>query len=127
MGRIWLFWGCIFALVSVALGAFAAHALKGHLQDSQMALMDTAHLYLTTHSLALLALGLWNHWEKWSNTLFAGLCFMAGILFFSGSLYAYALTEISWLVRLTPVGGVLFLFGWALFALSVLRAKNEII
>jgi uncharacterized membrane protein YgdD (TMEM256/DUF423 family) len=127
MGRMWLMWGCLFAFLTVAMGAFGAHAFKSILNDYQMGLIDTANRYLAYHSFALLALGLWSHWEKWSATLFAGLSFITGIILFSGSLYIFAFTEIKWFVRITPVGGSLFLLGWALFAVAIVRAKSEII
>lgn len=127
MGKFWLVWGCVFGFLSVALGAFAAHSLKAVLDPYQMGLIATANQYLTYHAFALLALGLWNHWEKWSSTLFAGLSFITGIVLFSGSLYAYAFSGLKWLVFITPVGGVFFLIAWFLFAVAILRAKNEII
>ncbi len=127
MGKIWLLWGCLFGFLSVALGAFAAHGLKSVFDDYQMGLIGTANQYLSYHAFALLALGLWNHWEKWSATLFAGLSYILGIVLFSGSLYAYAFFGFPWLVAITPVGGVFFLIAWFLFAVAIMRAKNDII
>lgn len=127
MGRVWLLWGCLMGFVSVALGAFAAHGLKPMLNQEEIAILATANQYITYHAFALLVLGLWNHWEKWSRTLWSGLCFLFGILFFSGSLYLYVLFGVQWAVLVTPVGGSLFLFGWFLFAISVIRTRNSII
>lgn len=127
MGRVWLVCGCFFGFLAVALGAFAAHSLKEVLNTDQLALLMTANQYLTYHAFALLSLGLWSHWEKWSASLWTGNCFVLGIIFFSGSLYAYAFTGFKWFAMLTPLGGSLFLLGWLLFGLSVLRTKNTII
>lgn len=127
MGRVWLLCGCIFSFLSVALGAFAAHGLKPLLTSEQMAILETANHYLGFHAVALLALGLWSHWEKWTSPVWTGNCFVLGIIFFSGSLYAYVLTGVKWLAMITPVGGSLFLIGWLLFAMSVIRTKNTII
>jgi uncharacterized membrane protein YgdD (TMEM256/DUF423 family) len=127
MGRIWLLWGCIICFLYVGLGAFGAHALKEILTSEKMATLAIANQYMGFHGLALLALGLWNHWEKWSTTLWAGGCFLFGIIFFSGSLYIYVLLELKTAARITPVGGGLFLLGWLLFSLSVIRTKNNII
>jgi uncharacterized membrane protein YgdD (TMEM256/DUF423 family) len=113
--------------MSVALGAFGAHSLKEILEPEKMAIIKTANEYMTFHSLALLTLGLWNHWEKWSSTLLPGACFLLGIIFFSGSLYLYALTGLRAAAMITPLGGVLFLVGWVLFAVSVVRTKNSIV
>ncbi len=127
MGRVWLLWGCILGFLSVALGAFGAHSLKQILEPEQMAIIKTANEYMSFHAMALLTLGLWNHWEKWSNTLLPGGCFLLGVVVFSGSLYVYALTGLKTAAIITPVGGGLFLIGWILFAVSVVRTKNSIV
>jgi uncharacterized membrane protein YgdD (TMEM256/DUF423 family) len=52
----------------------------------------------------------------------AGWCFVAGVVVFSGSLYALALTDRRKFGAITPIGGgVLFLAGWALLALAAIR------
>lgn len=127
MGRVWLVWGCVLGFLSVALGAFAAHSLKATLEPEQMAILQTANQYMSFHALALLGLGLWNHWEKWSATLWTGICFLLGVVFFSGSLYVYVLLGSRTAAMVTPVGGSLFLVGWILFGISVMRTKNTII
>ena len=127
MGRIWLLWGCLLCFLFVALGAFGAHGLKNLLEPEKMAILHTANQYLGFHGFALLALGLWNHWEKWSATLWAGLCFLVGALLFSGSLYIYVLLELKTAAMITPIGGSLFLVGWLLFGFSVIRTKSNII
>lgn len=127
MGRVWLVWGCLVCFCSVALGAFAAHALKETLLQEQLAVLATANQYMGYHGLALLALGLWSHWEKWAASLWAGTCFLFGVFFFSGSLYVYVLMGLKVAAMVTPVGGVLFLLGWAFFALSIIRTNNSIV
>ena len=127
MGRIWLLWGCIFAFVAVGLGAFATHSLKSLLDEGMLAILDTANQYLAYHSFALLALGLWSHWEKWASSLWAGMSFVLGIILFSGSLYVYVLLGLKWAVFITPVGGSLFMLGWLFFALSIIRTKSSLV
>ncbi len=127
MGRIWLLWGCLLGFCSVALGAFGAHALKEMVEPEKMAVLATANQYLSLHAFALLALGLWNHWEKWATTVAAGLCFLLGVVVFSGSLYVYVLLELPTAAMITPVGGSLFLLGWIFFAVSVVRTRNSIV
>ena len=127
MGRVWLLWGCILAMLTVILGAFGAHALKNIYEPEQLKILATANYYLGYHALALLALGLWNHWEKWSATLFTGLCFLFGVILFSGSLYVLVIFDLKKAGMITPIGGVLFIIGWLLFAFSIIRAKNTII
>lgn len=96
-------------LIAVALGAFGAHALKATLQSSGMLdAWNKAVLYHFLHSVALLALALHGAGNRAAYFLL-----VAGILLFSGSLYAMALTNIRWLGAITPVGGLCFLAGWA--------------
>jgi uncharacterized membrane protein YgdD (TMEM256/DUF423 family) len=127
MGRIWLLWACIMAFLYVALGAFATHGLKDVLDAGQLDTLATGHRYLGFHALALMGLGLWNHWEKWSNTLLPGLCFLLGSVFFTGSLYLLVFMQWRQAAFLTPLGGGLYLLGWVLFAVAVLRTKSSIV
>ena len=95
--------------VAVALGAFGAHALKATLQNSGMLdAWNKAVLYHLVHAVALLALALYGAGNRGAFLLLA-----AGILFFSGSLYTMALTNVRWLGAITPLGGLCFLAGWA--------------
>jgi uncharacterized membrane protein YgdD (TMEM256/DUF423 family) len=95
--------------VAVALGAFGAHALKATLQSSGMLdVWNKAVLYHLVHAVALVALALYGAGNRTAYLLLA-----AGILFFSGSLYTMALTNVRWLGAITPLGGLCFLAGWA--------------
>jgi uncharacterized membrane protein YgdD (TMEM256/DUF423 family) len=98
-----------FCFVAVVLGAFGAHALKATLQSSGMLdAWNKAVLYHLMHAVALLALALYGAGNRGAYLLLA-----AGILFFSGSLYTMALTNVRWLGAITPLGGLCFLAGWA--------------
>ena len=95
--------------LAVALGAFGAHALKTALQSSGMLdVWNKAVLYHFLNGVALVTLAL--HGASNRATYFL---FVTGILLFSGSLYAIALTNIRWLGAITPAGGLCFLAGWA--------------
>lgn len=103
-----------FCFVAVALGAFGAHALKATLQSSGMLeVWNKAVLYHFVHAVALLALALYGAGNRATYLLLA-----AGILFFSGSLYTMALTNVRWLGAITPFGGLCFLAGWAWLIIS---------
>ena len=110
MSRIALLrFGAALCFLAVALGAFGAHALKAALQSSGMLeVWNKAVLYHFLHGVALVALAL--HGTGNRATCFL---FVAGIVLFSGSLYAMALTNIHWLGAITPLGGLCFLAGWA--------------
>ena len=95
--------------LAVALGAFGAHALKTTLQENGLLDVWTkAVLYHFLHAIALLVLAL--HASRQRAAYFL---ILAGIVLFSGSLYAMALTNMRWLGAITPLGGLCFLAGWA--------------
>lgn len=127
MGRFWMMLGCLFCGLTVAAGAFGAHALKEVLDADGMNIYEIATRYMMMHAMALLALGLWSHWERWASSFFAGIMFTLGILFFSGSLYSMAFVSIPGVVFLTPIGGACFIIGWLLFMYSVFTTRNKFI
>ncbi len=114
---IWVALGSLFGGLAVAFGAFAAHALKGRLSEEALGWFDTAARYQSVHALLLIAIGLIaiKLDTVWIKT--AGIAITAGILIFSGSLYALAITGIRTLGAVTPIGGVALLVGW--FALCL--------
>jgi uncharacterized membrane protein YgdD (TMEM256/DUF423 family) len=118
-GMTWFRIGAISGFFAVGFGAFGAHGLKETLEKTKLAAtFETGAHYHMYHSLALLAVGL-GFWlapgRAWN---IAGWCFLAGIVLFSGSLYALALSDIRALGAITPFGGVLFLIGWAALAVA---------
>lgn len=105
----------IFGLTSVAIGAFAAHGLSNLLSEKALGWIDTGVQYQMFHTLAILLLAVCLKQSAQSRILvYAAGCFTAGILLFSGSLYAMAITNLTGLALLTPIGGVLFLIAWSL-------------
>jgi uncharacterized membrane protein YgdD (TMEM256/DUF423 family) len=119
--RFFFLAGALSAFVSVAAGAFGAHALRGRLAPDLLAAFETGARYQMYHALALLAVawaaGRWpGHLVVWSGWLF-----LAGTLLFSGSLYALALTGVRWLGAVTPFGGACFLAAWLTLALALRR------
>jgi uncharacterized membrane protein YgdD (TMEM256/DUF423 family) len=104
-------------LLAIALGAFGAHALRGVLEAHQTReVWNTAVLYHLIHAPALL-------WAATAEPFLQGaiLCWTAGIILFSGSLYALALTKISVLGAITPIGGLLLMAGWAIVGFRAIR------
>jgi uncharacterized membrane protein YgdD (TMEM256/DUF423 family) len=121
--KLFLSAGGLMALAAVALDAFAAHALKGRLSAEMLAVWHTGVEYHIYHALGLLAVGLVATQLPESALLkWSGWLMLAGILLFSGSLYAFTLSGGRWLGAITPVGGMAFLAAWALFVVAVLRA-----
>ncbi len=113
----------IFGFTGVILGALGAHALEGTLREREtLEAWDTAVRYHLFHTAALMALGLWLRLEPGVRfARAAGGCWSAGIVVFSGSLYALALGGPGYLGPVTPVGGVLFMGGWVFLVLAGAR------
>ena len=123
LAKTFLTLGSMGMLLAVALGAFGAHALKNTLSPEFTAVYQTAVNYHFIHALGLLAVGLLALHLPASGTLrWAGILMAAGLLLFSGSLYALSLSGIRGLGVLTPVGGVALLAAWLLLAVAVVRA-----
>jgi uncharacterized membrane protein YgdD (TMEM256/DUF423 family) len=117
--------GALFGLTGVAAGAFGAHALKDHLDAQALAIFDTGARYQLIHALALLAAaGADQRWPGRAARLSAVLL-GSGIVLFSGSLYALALSGVRGLGAITPVGGVLLMLGWLSLALAALRGGTD--
>jgi len=113
--------GAVYGFLGVAFGAFGAHALKARLSVDLLAVWKTAVEYQFYHALALLLVGLLALQKPSAPFGSAALCFALGVLVFSGSLYAYALSGVRWLGAITPLGGLLFLAGWALLFGAALK------
>jgi uncharacterized membrane protein YgdD (TMEM256/DUF423 family) len=109
----------------VALGAFAAHALKARLAPDMLAVFETGARYQMYHAFALVAAA-WG-WARWPRRAFgvAGGLFVAGILLFSGSLYLLALTGQRGLGMITPFGGLALLAGWLTLGWGAWRAGRQ--
>ena len=124
MNKNFLIAGALLACAAVIGGAFGAHFLKARLTAESLQTFETAVRYQFYHAFALLAAGaLYKEFSnKWIKI--AGYFFLAGIIFFSGSLYGLcAAPEMKWLGPVTPLGGLCFILGWALLALGFTK-KN---
>lgn len=118
--RTFVMIGALAGVVGVALGAFGAHGLRSRLSPEMLAVFETGVRYQMYHALALVALGLLAPTMHGRLTTTAGWAFTLGILLFSGSLYALALSDIRVLGAVTPLGGVAFLIGWACLAIAAI-------
>ena len=115
MDRLFFALGALGGLTAVALGAFAAHALKGKLPPDLFEVFEVGARYHMYHALALLGVG-------WAVTRWPGAATAwAGWFFVAGSLYALSLTGIRPLGAITPLGGVCFLAGWVALGWAVWR------
>ncbi len=120
--KLWLTLGAVYGFLAVGLGAFGAHALKAKLTPDLLPVWRTAVEYHFYHALALLAVGLLARQMPSGVLSAAGVCFGLGVLLFSGSLYALALSGVRVLGAITPIGGLLFLAGWACLVKVAIKA-----
>jgi len=112
------------AMLSVVLGAFAAHGLKSKLSETLLNTFQIGVQYQMYHSLALILLVILYRQLPQSLLLYSAGFMFAGIVLFSGSLYMLALTQIKWFGPVTPLGGVCFIVGWALLIAAALKGSN---
>jgi len=115
--------GALFAFLGVALGAFGAHALKARLTAEMLAVYQTGVQYHLAHALGIVLIGVlvqrlpasrWLPVAAWTMT--------AGVIVFSGSLYALSITGVRLLGAITPLGGLALLAAWLLVAIGVAKA-----
>jgi len=120
MDKTFLLLGAVAAFLAVALDAFGAHGLRGRLSPEMLAVFQTGVQYHMAHALALILVSaIMGRMSGWLIQT-AGWCFVAGIVFFSGSLYLLAVTGVTILGAVTPIGGLLFLAGWACLAFAAI-------
>ena len=112
--------GTFLAFMTVALGAFGAHALKEQLSAYGQSVYDKAIFYQMFHSLAILFVSILQYSISDLDLSICIWLFFLGIILFSGSLYILALTNIKWLGAITPIGGMLFIVSWLIIFCKVL-------
>lgn len=118
--RTFLLVGAVAAFLAVTLGAFGAHGLRGRLTPEMLAVFETGVRYHMYHALGIILVAVvMGRMSGWLIQT-AGWCFVAGIVLFSGSLYALALSGVTVLGAITPIGGVAFLAGWACLAFAAI-------
>ncbi|KAM3113874.1 DUF423 domain-containing protein [Phormidesmis sp. 146-33] len=125
MTRIFLTIAPILAGLSVAFGAFGAHALKDKLSDRSLEIFETGARYQMYHALALLLVAVLMSRAETDQTLLTvtGSAFLIGIFLFCGSLYALSFTGIKILGAVAPLGGLAFIVGWACLAIAAWSYK----
>ena len=126
MNKKFLIIAALLGALSVALGAFAAHQLKAMVSADILQLFETAVKYQMYHALALLATGILLQQFPVKQLHWAASLFIAGVILFSGSLYLLCYIKhqqipATWVGAITPFGGLCFIAGWILLAVSVGR------
>lgn len=115
----------IFAMLSVILGAFGAHALKDYLDEKSLNGFQTATTYMMTHAIALFIVGMMYRHYKTKTMVWSGNFFVMGIILFSGSIYfrqilmLWGYEKLSIIALVTPLGGLMFILGWLFMFISI--------
>ena len=115
----WIVIGALMGALGVGLGAFGAHGIKDSVGPEQLAWWETGTQYHLFHAPVIVLFGLLRRGAPGGNA--AGWALLAGILIFSGTLYAMALGAPRWFGAITPIGGLLLIVGWVLLALAARR------
>src|SRR4029077_5212136 len=123
----WTATGAIGLALAVILGAFGAHGLRARLDAYSMSVYERAVFYHFVHALGLLAVPLMVKAGLITRSAgnWAGWLLLAGIVLFSGSLYALAITGVRTLGAVTPFGGVSFIAAWVVLAVCALRSRGK--
>jgi uncharacterized membrane protein YgdD (TMEM256/DUF423 family) len=127
MQKLFLIVGALLSGLSVALGAFGAHGLKKIAAPETVAIYQTGVQYQMYHAIALLIVGILSERIFSSFIHYAGFFFLGGIVLFSGSLYLIVSMQTmnkevpTAIGILTPVGGLLFILGWALLLIGIIK------
>lgn len=107
---------CILIALGIALGAFGAHGLRGRVPEADLGIWNTAVFYHLFHALALLVLS-----QMQITKIFPLHLMLAGVIIFSGSLYALVLSNIRVLGAITPLGGTALIIAWILIGVMLFR------
>jgi uncharacterized membrane protein YgdD (TMEM256/DUF423 family) len=117
--------GAVLMAAGVLLGAFGAHVLQGQLTPQRFASFQTGVQYHLLHALGLIAVGLAASVTRESAALrWSARLMLAGIVFFSGSIYLMTAGAPRWLGMVAPVGGMSFMAAWVLLARHAFRARQ---
>ncbi|MDF1782161.1 MAG: DUF423 domain-containing protein [Alcanivoracaceae bacterium] len=114
--------GALNGALAVILGAFGAHGLKSRVDTAMLDVWSTASEYHFYHALALILVGILAKQFGDSGFVSAGWVMFAGMVIFSGSLYALVLSGTRWLGAITPLGGTALIIGWAMLAWALYKS-----
>jgi uncharacterized membrane protein YgdD (TMEM256/DUF423 family) len=123
----WTAVGAALMALAVGMGAFGAHGLKDRLDAYSMTVYEKAVFYHFVHALGILLVALLARTSAITpagQTRVAWLL-LIGIVVFSGSLYALAVTGVRMLGAITPIGGLAFIIGWLLLVYEALRLQRS--
>jgi uncharacterized membrane protein YgdD (TMEM256/DUF423 family) len=124
MNRTFVSLGSGFAFLGIALGAFGTHGLRDRISEANLKIWQTGVQYHLIHAVAIVLVGLLAAHESGRALRAVGWLMAAGIVIFSGSLYALAVTDVKILGAITPLGGLCFLAAWLTLAFAFGRKSG---
>ena len=120
-GRWILVVAALLGALGLTLSAMSVHAFVPLVDSVGLIRLEKANRYLVHYSLVLLVVGLLYQFRHWPGVVAAALLFSVGVGIFSGSLYILCFFEMTWISRLTPLGGIALLTGWLVLAWAAWR------
>lgn len=123
--RRFLILAAMMMALGVMIGAFGAHALKESLDDYSRGIFATGVEYQFYHALGLFVVAFALHVKENTKIRVAGYIMLGSIFVFSGSLYILALTGLTWLGAITPIGGLGFIVAWILLAIGINNKERK--
>lgn len=129
MQKPFLILGALICLLAIVMGAFGAHMIENQFGERSSDIFDTAATYQMYHGLAILITCLISTQLKSKLFKIAIYFFLIGTICFSGSLYLLAFKTIigpaiHYVGPITPIGGLLYIIGWMLFIVGVIRSQR---
>jgi uncharacterized membrane protein YgdD (TMEM256/DUF423 family) len=121
--RKFLLIAAAFGFTGVAFGAFGAHSLRSTISAEMLSVFETGVRYQMYHAFALVVTAWFLQTNQSSKFEIAAWLFVVGVILFSGSLYALAMTGIHSLGFITPLGGLSLLAGWLVLGLGFWEKK----
>ena len=122
MSSMWIACGALMCALSVVSGAFGAHGLESRLDERGLALWETAARYFMYSGFGVVLIGLVARGGQARGFDWAAGSLVIGTLIFSGTVAILALGGPRWLGAVTPIGGLLMIVGFVVFAWVALKS-----
>ena len=126
LGMNWIAVGAALMALAVGMGAFGAHGLRNQLDAYSMSVYERAVFYHFVHALGILSVAILARTSAISTVGQERVTWLLliGIVVFSGSLYALAISGVRMLGAITPIGGLAFIIAWLVLAYEALRVQR---
>lgn len=125
VSRLFMVIAALLGATGVALGAYASHGLTNWATVQQVEYFQLAVNYQLLHAITLLAVSIGGLFFNNRYLIVSQIAFVLGIICFSGSLYLYVFTGTKVLGMITPIGGLLLIIAWLMFAVSIIRNSSK--